>query len=87
MIGLISSIPQWGRIAIGALLGAAVAFGPIYLYGKSSGKSEIQVQAAKDAINRIQEMESNNAAFKNLPARERCIAFMRDSGLPVSECD
>ncbi|AHJ10724.1 hypothetical protein P106B_41 [Rhizobium phage vB_RglS_P106B] len=84
---LLGLIPNWMRMLGAGVLGALVAFGPIYLYGKSAGKTEAAAQAAKAALNRIQEMERHDAKFRTLPARDRCIIFMRDSGLPVSNCD
>lgn len=47
------------------------------------------IQAARiEASKRIITMEKNNEGFKSLSARDRCIAFLRDSGLPVgTHCD
>lgn len=84
---LLGLIPNWMRMLGAGVLGALLAFGPVFLYGKSAGKTEMQAQAAKAALNRIEAMEKANAKFKTLPARDRCIVFMRDSGLPISECD
>lgn len=87
MMALISLIPNWLKLAAGALMAVCIAFWGGTIYGKSVFSAEIEAKAAKDAINRIQDMEQNNAAFKSLPAYDRCIAFMRDSQLPESECD
>jgi hypothetical protein len=83
MMGLIDAI----KIGAGAILGAALIAGPAYLGGKSAGRQEAAAIAASEAINRIQELEKNNASFRALPSRDRCLALMRDSGLPDSECD
>ncbi len=80
-------IPDWVKIPLAMVAGALIATGPIYLYAKSAARTELQAEAGKEALNRISEMEKTNAGFKNLPASDRCIAFMRDSGLPESECD
>lgn len=66
-------------IAIGTVAGT--------WHGKSLGKAEAEATAAKLALERVQELEKNNANFKNLPSRERCLVFMRDSGLPENNCD
>lgn len=87
MISALSIIPNWVKLAGGALVAVFLAFWGGSLYGKNVATAQIEAKAAKEAIERIQTMEKNNAAFKNLPARDRCIAFMRDSGLPVEECD
>jgi len=42
-----------------------------------------QVEAGK----RIKQLEQSNEAFRSLSARDRCRAFMRDSGLPDTHCD
>lgn len=87
MMALLGLIPNWGKIAAGGVLGALLAFGPAYLVGKSAGRTESAAQAAKDALKRIEERDKNDAKFKNMSTIERCRAIMRDSGLPVSECD
>jgi hypothetical protein len=86
MMGL-SLIPDWAKMAAGAALGALVASGPVFLYGRSSGCADAQLAAAKTALDRITEMDKNDAKFKTLSARDRCIVFMRDSGLPIDGCD
>lgn len=83
MIGLFDAI----KIGAGAILGAALTAGPIYLGGKSAGRQEVAAIAAAEAITRIQELEKNNASFRDLPSRDRRLVLMRDSGLPDSECD
>lgn len=75
------------KVAIGAVLGGALIYGPAYLYGKSVARSQIEAEAAKEALERIKDLEDSNANFKALSDRDRCIVFMRDSGLPVEECD
>jgi len=54
--------------------------------GFSAGVDSEQTKARIEAGKRITEMETNDEAFRNLPAVERCRAFMRDSGLPVDHC-
>lgn len=87
MMALLKLLPDWGKLAAGGVLGALLAVGPVYLVGKSAVRTEIAAQAAKDALNRIENREKNDAKFKSLSAADRCRAIMRDSGLPVSECD
>ncbi|UXS00845.1 hypothetical protein [Agrobacterium tumefaciens] len=84
-------IPDWLKIGAGALAGAALlGIGSFHL-GKSEGRSEaraeMEVEAAKEALDRITKLEKNNAAFKDLSVRHRCLVFMRDSRLPDSACD
>lgn len=82
MIGLLDAV----KVGAGAILGAALIAGPVYLSGKSEGRVEAAAIAAAEAINRIQDLEKNNANFRALPSRDRCLVLMRDSGLPDSEC-
>ncbi|MBX4884094.1 hypothetical protein HJA87_12100 [Rhizobium bangladeshense] len=72
--------------AIGVILGAAVAYYPSKSVGAREERQAQQVKAAKEALDRINTLEKNNANFRNLPAFERCRVFMRDSGLPADEC-
>lgn len=71
--------------------GVAVAIVGAFLAGQWTGgreeRAQIEAQAARDALERIEQREKNDASFKRLPLRDRCIAIMRDSGLSDSECD
>ncbi|NTD84304.1 hypothetical protein [Agrobacterium tumefaciens] len=77
------------RLKIGAVVvfGAALLSITLFQMGKREGKSVAQIEAAKAAIERINTLEKNNASFRSLPDRHRCLLFMRDSGLPDSACD
>lgn len=84
-------IPDWFKIplvgAAGFVVGAALTFYPAKWIGASDERQAQQVKAAKEALDRITSLEKNNANFRNLPARDRCLVFMRDSGLPEDSCD
>jgi hypothetical protein len=54
---------------------------------RNEGRELERAAARIEAAKRIQDMEKNNAQFRSLSARDRCLAFMRDSGLPASHCD
>lgn len=87
MMAALAIVPNWLKLAGGALVAVIAAFWLGNIYGKNVAATEIEAKAAKEAIERIQTMENNNAAFKNLPAYDRCVAFLRDSGLPIEECE
>jgi Flp pilus assembly protein TadB len=80
-------IPAWLKIGVAIVLAVLAA----YQFGKWSGAKEAkvaaQMQAIKEASNRISNMEKNNADFRSKSARDRCLVLMRDSGLPDSGCD
>lgn len=80
-------IPNWLKIAAGGLLCVVLLSSGSYWLGKREGLSEAQIEAAKEALDRINELEKNNASFRSLTDRGRCLVFMRDSGLPDSACD
>lgn len=80
-------IPGWVKLGAAAALGAAVLSIASFQVGKREGKSAAQIEAAKEAVNRINTLEKNNASFRNMSDRHRCLVLMRDSGLPDSACD
>jgi hypothetical protein len=91
MISVILAVGRWllgstvGRIILGVL-----AF-LIWLHFHDARlearvRQEIVAEQAKLALQRIENLEKNNADFNSLPDRERCLVFMRDSGLPESNC-
>lgn len=80
-------IPAWLKLGVAAFAGAALLSVASFQIGKREGKATAEVEAAKAALNRINTLEKNNAAFRNLSDHHRCLVFMRDSGLPESNCD
>lgn len=92
-MGLSDLIPgvSTAKLIAAAIAGGMVFAAPAYLIGSHKGavaeRSAIEAKAARAAFERIQNLEKNNEDFRNLPDRERCLAFMRDSGLPDSNCD
>jgi hypothetical protein len=85
-------LPWWGKAKMiaAAVAGGLILAAPAYLYGSHKGavaeRAAIEARSAREAFERIQELEKNNAHFRNLPPDERCAAFMRDSGLSVDNC-
>ena len=53
---------------------------------RNEGREQERAAARIEAGKRIIEMERNNAEFSKLSARDRCLAFMRDSGLSADHC-
>lgn len=80
-------IPNWLKFAAGSLVAIVIVAGVSHTVGKREGRSQAQADAARDALDRINNLEKNNASFRNLDDRHRCLVFMRDSGLPESNCD
>lgn len=80
-------IPGWVKLGAAAILGAAVLSTASFQVGKREGKSAAKIEAAREAVKRINTLEKNNASFRNMSDRHRCLVFMRDSGLPDSACD
>lgn len=56
MIGLLDAI----KIGAGAILGAALISGPVYLYGKSAGKTEAATAALQKSIEIMRERSATD---------------------------
>ncbi|KKX25408.1 hypothetical protein [Rhizobium sp. LC145] len=78
---------DWMKLGVGGIVGAALMAAPAYIYGRQEATEAVKIEAAKNALNRIENLEKNNANFRKLSDRDRCLVFMRDSGLPERECD
>jgi hypothetical protein len=87
---LLKLIPDWLKLplagGVGLIIGAGLMFYPAKWIGASDERQSAQIRAAQEALTRITTLEKNNANFRNLPARDRCLVFMRDSGLPEDSC-
>ncbi|GCA49313.1 hypothetical protein KGO5_01756 [Sinorhizobium sp. KGO-5] len=77
---------KWITAGIGSIVGAALMVIPACSYGQRIERQALAVEASKNALERIQNLEKSNANFKKLSDRDRCLVFMRDSGLPDSAC-
>ncbi|KKX24300.1 hypothetical protein [Rhizobium sp. LC145] len=78
---------DWMKLGAGAIVGGALMAAPAYFYGRQEAAEAAKIEAAKNALNRIEKLEKNNANFRRLSDRDRCLVFMRDSGLPERECE
>lgn len=83
---LLGIIP-WQAWALAGVLGLAGAWhwretSAAYERGRADEQQAAIIAAGK----RIAEMEKTNESFRALPPRDRCLAFMRDSGLPADHC-
>lgn len=78
------------KMAVAAAMGFLVCYLLASLWWIPAARQEertvAKLAAAHAALERIETMEKNNADFLALPDHERCLVFMRDSGLPASEC-
>lgn len=84
MPGFIISLP--GKI-LSAIAIVSIAYGIGQWQGRSAATAKAEARAVKLALERIQELEKNNAEFKSLDAHNRCLVFARDSGLQDDICD
>lgn len=80
---------NWKLVAIAAALTFVFIWHKTQVSAAYEQGQAAAIQAARiEASKRIITMEKNNEGFKSLSARDRCIAFLRDSGLPVgTHCD
>lgn len=74
-------------LAVAAIAVAALICALFFHFGKREGRSELQAETLRRALSRIQTMEKNDAGFRDLSGRDRCLMLVRDSGLPDGSCD
>lgn len=80
-------LAYWKHLAIVAAIAALFTWHKLETRAAfKAGVASEQTKARIEAGNRIKDMETNDEAFRKLPALERCRAFMRDSGLPEHHC-
>lgn len=71
----------------GVLAGALLCYLPANMLGEIRGRAAAEREAMRTAIDRVEKLEKSNAKFNSGTAHDRCVIFMRDSGLSVKECD
>lgn len=84
-------IPQTLLLKIGIGVAVAVILAGAYYWqiraAYNRGVQAERIAAERAATKRIENTRKNNEKFKKLSARDRCLAFMRDSGLPEHHCN
>ena len=86
-MALAFALQYWKSIAIVAAFVALFGWHKLETHRAfKAGVASEQTKARIEASKRITEMETNDEAFRKLPAADRCRAFMRDSGLPEHNC-
>jgi hypothetical protein len=82
------ALTHWKALAFAAAFLALLAWHKMETRAAfKAGVTSEQTKARIEAGKRITEMETNDEAFRKLPAADRCRAFMRDSGLPIDHCN
>ena len=87
---MLSFFIPWLRFipyGVGAVVAAGLMYPIAHWKGDRDGRAAVAAEAGILALKRITKLETNNATFKHLSNRDRCIVFMRDSGLPEDGCD
>jgi hypothetical protein len=69
------------KIGAGAALGALVAAGPVYLYGKHEGRQQAAVAALQSSVNVLRERNQIDDTISASDAASLCA----DLGLPDDE--
>lgn len=82
---LASLIPgvNWLQLGAGAVIGALVASGPVYLKGRADGAALAELKPLKQTIQDIRERNIDDAETQRLSDFDVCV---RDIGR-VPECD
>lgn len=86
MIGVISKLipgANWINLAAGAVVGALLASGPVYLKGRADGAAMAELKPLKQTIEDIRERNHDDAETQRLSDYDLCV---RDLGR-VPECD
>lgn len=81
MLALLKIIPDFIKLPVAALLGAAVAFYPVLWIGRSEGKQMAATAALETAVKRFAEKGKINGQVSSLDAAALC----NDFGLPDSD--
>lgn len=70
---------DWLKIGSGAALGALLAAGPVYLYGKHEGRQQAAVAALEASVKAYKDRNHENAAVEALDPLALCVEL---GGLP-----
>ncbi|WP_164852541.1 hypothetical protein [Sinorhizobium meliloti] len=77
MLGLL----DWAKIGSGLALGAFIASGPVYLYGKATGRQQAAVAALESSVKILRKKGEIDAQVSSSDAASLCAYY----GLPDDE--
>jgi len=83
MWAFISLLPDWVKLPAAAALGALVAFGPVYIYGKHEGRQAAAVGALEASVKQLRKRNDIDGQVSASDAAYLC----HDFGLPDDEID
>lgn len=72
---------DWAKIGGGVAIGAALAFGPVYFYGKSIGRQDAAVEALEKSVTDLRKRNTIDEVISNSDATVLC----GDLGLPKDD--
>lgn len=83
---MLVALKYW-HVAAGAVLGALLVAGPIYLYGSSQGRQQAAVQQLQSDIKAERERIVSDAKVQALSDYDFCIQSLRARRMPVDACE
>ncbi|CAN7377055.1 hypothetical protein LJR231_002274 [Phyllobacterium sp. LjRoot231] len=69
---MLSALKYW-QIGVGAVLGALLSAGPVYLYGTSQGRQQSAVAAVKETAKAYQERATTDEKIHSLDPVALCV--------------
>lgn len=75
------------QIGAGVALGALIASGPFYLYGKSAGRQQAVVEQLKSDVQAERDRNQSDAKLQALSDFDLCVQSLRSRGMPVDACE
>ena len=82
----VGPVGRWLAAAAAGGLLLLAAYGKGYVDGRDDMQAHYESEQRRIAQERIETMENRNEKFRDLSARERCLALARDSGMPEAAC-
>ena len=80
---MIAAILKYWQIGAGAVLGALLAAGPVYLYGASQGRQQAAVAAVKETAKAYEERAKTDETIRSLDTVGLCVEL----GGVQSDCE
>jgi hypothetical protein len=84
---MIAAILKYWQVGAGAVLGALLAAGPVYLYGSSQGRQAVAIERLQSDIKAERERIDSDAKVQALSDYDFCVQSLRSRKLPVDACE
>lgn len=81
------AVLKYWQVGAGAVLGALISAGPVYLYGTNQGRQQAAVEQLQSDVKAERDRNKSDAKLQALSDYDLCVQSLRSRGMRVDACE